>query len=178
MEGSINSCMNQVDSQSFNKGRTIDDSPQEESGWTVYFDEFFSNNRQNSASYSSSSGLETPSLVSDAASCAPWKFSDNSHLIGGHQPSNSSKKLRLLNKKKKTSGGVNLDEDALEDTASSPVNSPKRKGISMADDHFTELQTEERNQLGFIGRDSNGYTELNKKGLCLVPLSLFVNNLG
>lgn len=91
----------------------------EESGWTSYFEDF-SNHRENS--FSSSYG--TPSMVSDAASSPAWKSSPNNQVgacssIGGspHMP----KKLTL----KKTRAKEIYHDDSLEDTASSPVNSPK-----------------------------------------------------
>ncbi|KAK9155816.1 hypothetical protein Sjap_003296 [Stephania japonica] len=62
---------NSANFSSMNKHDEITSGATEDSGWTVYFDDFFSdaNNRE----YSMSS---TSSLVSDAASCAAWKFTD------------------------------------------------------------------------------------------------------
>lgn len=80
---------------------------QDESGWTLYFEDFLLDNNNNEEhSYCSSD------LVSDAASLAGKK----STLI-----KRSSKRLSF--KKRKTIGA--LVDDALEDTASSPVSSPK-----------------------------------------------------
>lgn len=95
---------------------TSDNSPvEEESGWTAYFEDFSSNNNREN-SYCSS--FCSPSLVSDAASCAAWKLSEKNHL-----PDCSSipKKLKF----KKTRTEQIWFDDSLEDTASSPVNSPK-----------------------------------------------------
>lgn len=80
----------------------------EESGWTAYLEDF-SNHRE----HSSSSSFDSSSLVSDAASCAAWK---NVH--------NNLKIPKRLNFKKTRTKIISVD-DSLEDTASSPVNSPK-----------------------------------------------------
>ncbi|KAF9589090.1 hypothetical protein IFM89_018821 [Coptis chinensis] len=159
----------------------------EESGWTGYFDDFFTNNREHSGY--SSAGFVSTSLVSDAASCnTGLKFSDDDCVdrsMLGHD--RSSKKLSF---KRRRSKEVHLDDD-LEDTASSPVNSPKvsdmnpRKKDGNIDNfksestsgHTSELQSNERNELGFGVNRENEYTELQKRGLCLVPLSMLVNYL-
>jgi len=84
----------------------------EESGWTVYFEDFLVNNNNNEEEHSyCSSRFKSSSLVSDAASLAGKKSLDKI----------SSKRLSF--KKRKTIGA--LVDDALEDTASSPVSSPK-----------------------------------------------------
>ncbi|KAI3855746.1 hypothetical protein MKX03_033426 [Papaver bracteatum] len=198
----------------------------EESGWTFYLDddEFFPRNSiENRVQPSSSSCYDdTPSMISDADSLAPWKFMD----------STTSKKLGLLNSKKnkkKINSGTN-DPD-MEDTASSPVNSPKvsnmkqyhhrqtnsprqnqyeddddhididieystsqqrRKGSMSGDhQHFSALQLHEdrNNRMDFVemrsspnnNNQSNSnprqFTDLKEKGLCVVPLSMFVNYL-
>ncbi|RZC65604.1 hypothetical protein C5167_009286 [Papaver somniferum] len=156
----------------------------EESGWTFYLDddEFFPRNSiENRVQPSSSSCYDdTPSMISDADSLAPWKFMD----------STTSKKLGLLNpkkNKKKINSGTN-DPD-MEDTASSPVNSPKRRKGSMSGDHqhFSALQLHEdrNNRMDFVemrsspNNNSNPrqFTDLKEKGLCVVPLSMFVNYL-
>jgi hypothetical protein len=87
----------------------------EESGWTSYFDDLSKDIEQ---SYCSSSSLGGSSLVSDAASCAAWKFSHKNHIRNSQ---NLSKKLSF----KKTRTKQISEDDPLEDTASSPVNSPK-----------------------------------------------------
>ncbi|KAK9133510.1 hypothetical protein Scep_013038 [Stephania cephalantha] len=174
----------------------------EESGWTVYFEDFFSdtNNRE----YSMSS---TSSLVSDAASCAAWKFADISdpvtQLASAAGPEKRSKRLSFK-KKRICRGGSNDDDDddALEDTASSPANSPKisdlrkfeanqrRKdvnidvsdqGTTFNQNQFSELHQQyhidQMKERGFIGQESE-CTELKKRGLCLVPMSMLMNYLG
>ncbi|XP_043717894.1 vascular-related unknown protein 4-like [Telopea speciosissima] len=163
----------------------------EESGWTEYFEDFMNVNGENNTSCCSSD-FGTSSLVSDAASCAAWKFSHDHHhhqqVINGYSsmmgPHQSFKKLNF---KKKIARKVLLDDnnDDLEDTASSPCNSPKVSELSPF--HMNRIkredglessnekgikQIDERNELGFIG------TELKKRGLCLAPMSLLMNHLG
>jgi len=104
MENSMSSCVNKPVAS---KG-TTKDCP-EESGWTAYFEDF-SSYRENS--FSSSFG--TSSLVSDAASSAAWKITTYNDL-------KTPKRLSF----KKTRTKVISVDDSLEDTASSPVNSPK-----------------------------------------------------
>ncbi|KAJ4976283.1 hypothetical protein NE237_001389 [Protea cynaroides] len=148
----------------------------EESGWTEYFEDFLNENRENTCC---SNDYGTCSLVSDAASCAVYKFSDNqvignSPMIGTEQGC-KKKRIRKV-----------LDDDDLEDTASSPCNSPKVSELSRLhmnrrkrDDNIGSSQgkggkqIDERNELGLI----NG-TELKKRGLCLVPVSMIMNYLG
>ncbi|KAF8409523.1 hypothetical protein HHK36_005600 [Tetracentron sinense] len=183
MEDSLNSMSKAPSSK-----RTTD-SP-EESGWTVYFEDFLSKNRD---SGSCSSGLGSSSWVSDAASCAACKFSDHDHVFG-YSSENSCKKLTLKNNRIREV----LGDDALEDTASSPVNSPKVSDLKHLDmnprkkydnidssdqeketmsGHYSEQQTDEKNKLAFNGNDSD-CMELKKRGLCLVPLSMLLNYLG
>lgn len=93
---------------------TKNQSCQEESGWTTYFEDF---SKGIEPSYCSSLGGGS-SLLSDAASNAAWKFSHHhNHLVASKLP----KKLCF----KKTRSKMISDDDPLEDTASSPVNSPK-----------------------------------------------------
>ncbi|XXG73239.1 hypothetical protein AAC387_Pa07g2191 [Persea americana] len=161
----------------------------EESGWTMYFDDFMpSGNEESSASPSGCHRGSSSSLVSDAASYAAWK------LQGSAKPSMApAASFKKLSFKKRKTGAV-LEDDSLEDTASSPVNSPKvidlkqldinpckkdgdidsceEKEVSRGD--CPEPTTDERNELCYAGNDC---TELKKRGLCLVPLSVLVNYL-
>lgn len=89
----------------------------EESGWTCYFEDLSKDIEQ---SYCSST-FGGSSLVSDAASCASWKFSHKNKNIHVKNSPYLSKKLSLKKKRTKQI----LDDDPLEDTASSPLNSPK-----------------------------------------------------
>lgn len=72
----------------------------EESGWTSYLEDF---------SCSNGSFVSSPSLVSDAA----WNGSD------------SIRRLNFKNLKRSSNHRKFSYDDDLEDTASSPVNSPK-----------------------------------------------------
>ncbi|XP_034912625.1 vascular-related unknown protein 4 isoform X1 [Populus alba] len=174
--------------------KTTDDSF-EESGWTMYFEDFFAqNNREDCdhdfnehSSFSFDHDGSSP-MVSDAASLAVMKSAGDHHgerVVG----------LPIDNKsfKKRRTKGALLD-DALEDTASSPVNSPKVNDDTMISQYKrntkqkdkTEIsqdkgsasgQIDMRSDLGFILRESDS-TELQKRGLCLVPLSMAVNYLG
>ncbi|KAL0001723.1 hypothetical protein SO802_015504 [Lithocarpus litseifolius] len=164
MENSYYSCMNNTKAVAC-KGTT--DCVPEESGWTKYFEDF-SNYREDSFS----SCLDNSSLVSDADSCALWK--------------KSHKNLKLP---KKTRTKIISVDDSLEDTASSPVNSPKvsdlspvtihpRKGKEHTLEHYPELQADERSEVNYSGKNINDCTDLRNRGLCLVPLSKLVNYFG
>ncbi|XP_019432201.1 PREDICTED: uncharacterized protein LOC109339244 [Lupinus angustifolius] len=160
----------------------------EESGWTMYFDDFFNNNRNiiedggcNSMSFSGVDSSST-SLVSDAASLATQKLAENFLMS-----KNGNRSLSLKKRKKIRTAFV---DDSLEDTASSPVNSPKvsfdnqlwkeklKKEIDFSQEKGnTSEQRDEREELSLNGKDSE-CTELKKRGLCLVPLSMLANYLG
>ncbi|XP_020201985.1 vascular-related unknown protein 4 [Cajanus cajan] len=129
----------------------------EESGWTKYFEDFFNDHNVDDQKCSMSfSGIDSTSFASDAASLAATK-----KLTYSTQAEESSLKKR---KKIKTAF-----DDALEDTASSPIKGPKEKGN-------TSGERDERKEVYFNGRD-NDHAELKKKGLCLVPLSMIVKYL-
>lgn len=103
MENSLSSCINKTVAS---KG--AEDFP-EESGWTKYLEDF-SNYR---GSRDSSSSFHSSSLVTDAASSAAWKNSNNNDL-------KVPKNLGFKN-----TGSKMIDNNSLEDTASSPVNTPE-----------------------------------------------------
>ncbi|KAK9269148.1 hypothetical protein L1049_000917 [Liquidambar formosana] len=180
MEDSMNSMSN---NQALSSKARPADSP-EESGWTMYFEDFLSNNNGNHGSFSS--GHEISSLVSDAASSSvAKKVTQNEKAYGFTW----GKRCKNLSFKKRKTKGVLVD-DALEDTASSPVNSPKICNLDQLDMNPKERDnkdtsqkggtsgdTDQRSELGSIGRDSDS-TKLKKKGLCLVPLSMLTNYLG
>lgn len=93
----------------------------EESGWTSYFEDFSKGMEQ---SYCSNLGGGS-SLISDAASCAARKFShQNHHIVSCSSVRNSPNLPKKLCFKKTRTKQISED-DPLEDTASSPVNSPK-----------------------------------------------------
>ncbi|KAL4619258.1 hypothetical protein ACB092_06G067200 [Castanea dentata] len=174
MENSMNSTSKAL----ISKERTSE--PAEESGWTMYFEDLLANNN-NEYSYSSS-GLESPSLVSDAASLAGKRYESIERDGSLAMVKSSSKRLSF--KKRKAKGA--FVDDALEDTASSPVNSPKVCNLAEMDmnairNNNTGISQEKSSVSGQIdersGRDSD-CTELKKRGLCLVPLSMLVNYFG
>ncbi|KAI0495182.1 hypothetical protein KFK09_025332 [Dendrobium nobile] len=157
----------------------------EESGWTSYFEDFLASEKRKATETASSSSCssslhEGSSMVSDAASCTAWK---------PHQKQSFGKlSLKRMKKERRV-----LEDDSLEDTASSPVNSPKVGEFSLLDAKATkkrenknkmagygdykELECEgikEPNYVGIVDECS----ELRKQGLCLVHLSMFSNYLG
>ncbi|KAK7272438.1 hypothetical protein RJT34_29033 [Clitoria ternatea] len=137
----------------------------EESGWTKYFDDFFLSNNNNDHDQKCSisfSGADhsSSSLVSDAAIKKLTHDSTQAEEYG--------KELSFKKRKKIKTAFV---DDALEDTATSPINgSDEEKGNSSG-------ERDDRKELCFNERDSD-LTKLKKKGLCLVPLSMMVNYLG
>ncbi|KAH7576761.1 hypothetical protein JRO89_XS01G0142300 [Xanthoceras sorbifolium] len=138
MENSMNSYLQQKPgaSRETTGSPDHDDDDDQESGWTAYFDDF-SNHRENSFC---SSYIDSSSLVSDAAySGAAWNhLPHNNHhhhhlitacsSIGGSQK--IPKKLKFM---KKTRTKEICEDDSLEDTASSPVNSPKVSDLEPID---------------------------------------------
>lgn len=178
------------------------DSLAEESGWTQYIEDFEAYNEENqqgyvqekSSYYSDCSSFMSASMVSDAGSGPEWK---NKNTVINHGVCSSSGVLpKRLNFKKK----IPFD-DSLEDTASSPVNSPKittffkRMDINsrkMENDNGSPMSNEisieehvEYNDINNRGHDlKDDYgndvdtMELKQKGLCLVPVSMVMNYLG
>ncbi|KAG2682189.1 hypothetical protein I3843_11G181100 [Carya illinoinensis] len=187
--------MNTMSKPTSSNQRTSHEYSSEESGWTVYFEDFSDHKTSNEHMSNCSPGSETSSLVSDAASLAR-KRSDRSEQLGAGRGSSMVKtSKRSLSFKKRKRTGRALVENALVDTASSRINM-SHKVCDMNDemdmdaerndtDHAnisqekvvgTSGQIDERSEVRFVGRDSD-CTELKKKGLCLVPLSMIVNYL-
>ncbi|KAE8681033.1 hypothetical protein F3Y22_tig00111342pilonHSYRG00022 [Hibiscus syriacus] len=159
-----------------------DDGTQEESSWTMYFNDFSNGNEYddvaemngNRSCCSSDINRQTPPLVS-------------------LEHNKSIKKNRLSFKKRKTNGSSAcfVDED-LEDTACSPINSPKMcdmenqfgKIMKMKDAMYISKEdkesgpTRERDESSSINGGENEETQLKKRGLCLVPLSMVVQYVG
>ncbi|CAJ1979039.1 unnamed protein product [Sphenostylis stenocarpa] len=164
----------------------------EESGWTSYLEDF---SKGIEPSYCSS--LDGSSLLSDAASSAACKFSH--HLLSSPSFKGSNTTAPNLPNKlsfKKARTKQISEYDPLEDTASSPVNSPKVRDLNPAEisprkvddqlggsmgkgftssEHYSE--DDNKHELKFNGKNID-CTDLKKRGLCLVPLSLLVNYLG
>ncbi|KAJ6423252.1 hypothetical protein OIU84_024233 [Salix udensis] len=176
----------------------------EESGWTMYFDDLFAQNNgddqdndqyeQGSFSYDQDGNS---SLVSDAASLVLKKSAGDDHgeeQVGGIPIDNKKSFRHSLSFKKRRTKGALID-DSLEDTASSPVNSPKvydgmminqyrrntnqkdNMEISLDEGSGSRQQVDKRSDFDFLGGGGDN-TALKKKGLCLVPLSMVVNYLG
>ncbi|XP_038899310.1 vascular-related unknown protein 4-like isoform X2 [Benincasa hispida] len=140
-----------------------DPSP-EESGWTIYFEDFLNTNHsshQPPTSFSSSHfSFDQSYSVADAASSVPDHKLPVDNDEAALDPGFGYKDHINFFKKRKMIKELFVEDEALEDTASSPVNSPK---------------VDERREMGnFVGM-GNDYRELKKRGLCLVPLSMVVN---
>ncbi|KAL2474184.1 hypothetical protein Fot_49920 [Forsythia ovata] len=140
----------------------------EESGWTAYLEDFSSKQTKHSSSSCFMDSFGSPSLVSDAA----WNGSNNDQYkacssLGGSQ---LPKRLNFKNHRRTHK----ICSDDLEDTASSPVNSPKGKQVGF--DNSTE--TCERNNMNITDERNNEGADLKRKGLCLMPMSVFVNYIG
>uniref|UniRef100_A0A1D1YRC9 Integrator complex subunit 2 n=1 Tax=Anthurium amnicola TaxID=1678845 RepID=A0A1D1YRC9_9ARAE len=165
-------------------------SSSEESGWTEYFDYFMASEKgETTGSRPSDDGSEAAdglsSLVSDAASCVlAWSASP-------------TRKVALPKSCKNLKRRTRLEDDSLEDTASSPVSSPKVNNMNKFDHVNQREKDDERSlsqvkgvssgsrfetkghgmdEMDFVGR-ARECVELKKKGLCLVPLSMLVDYL-
>lgn len=113
-----------INHSSMNKAVSV--SPAEESGWTSYFEDF-SNHKEEDHSLCSIT-FDSSSMVSDAASFPPWKSSQTNHVVAC---SSFGALPEKLTSKKTRAEEISLD-DSLEDTASSPVNSPKVRLIILS----------------------------------------------
>ncbi|XP_027348168.1 vascular-related unknown protein 4-like [Abrus precatorius] len=135
----------------------------EESGWTMYFDDFFNNHVGNNhkCSMSLSGVASSSSFVSDAASLVEKKVTSSKQV----EEFSLNKNGKRSSFKKRKDMITALIDEALEDTATSPLNCPKEKG-----------NTSGQKELSFNERDSD-CSELKKRDLCLVPLSMVVNYL-
>lgn len=107
-----NSTNNSQISCSRGRDRSDDgDRSPEESGWTIYFEDFLNSSDHQQLSSFSSDGVapdDQPHVAPDAASS-----------VVGDKVMNGFKKRRMMIKE------VFVEDESLEDTASSPVNSPK-----------------------------------------------------
>ncbi|RZR91973.1 hypothetical protein BHM03_00020162 [Ensete ventricosum] len=161
----------------------------EESGWTMYFEDFMASEQRKAAGGFSFGVVSGSSMISDAASCVAWKPSSASLQV-----SENYRKLSLKKRK-----GL-LHDDSLEDTASSPVNSPKVTTMNFFPSYpiltskpgFFRLCVLQEDDVGNknglqLNQTLNGFDfvektdecrELKKRGLCLVPLSMLVDYLG
>ncbi|XWS23003.1 hypothetical protein CRYUN_Cryun29cG0084100 [Craigia yunnanensis] len=124
-EYSINSSIHKSVASKGTTTTTKTKDPAEESGWTAYFEDFSNNDHQQN-SYCSSFSCSS-SLISDAATtAAAWKISHNNlHVFACSSTCVASQKIPKKLRFKKTRTKEICEGDSLEDTASSPVNSPK-----------------------------------------------------
>ncbi|XAR55397.1 hypothetical protein NMG60_11035458 [Bertholletia excelsa] len=100
------------------KGKTADP---EESGWTAYFEDFFSKQKDEDSSFS-----DSLSMVSDAASnCVPWKINNTNDQATVCPPLHGSSAMPEKLGFKKARKKETSRDDSLEDTACFPANSPK-----------------------------------------------------
>ncbi|XP_027911290.1 vascular-related unknown protein 1-like isoform X1 [Vigna unguiculata] len=127
----------------------------EESGWTTYFDDFFNNHVDNKCSMPLSAVAST-SLVSDAASLVDKKVVSAIQV----QEFSVNQKSKITSFKKRKDALTAFIDDALEDTATSSLNSPKEKGNISG-------QQNEQNEMSSKARNSD-CTESKKIGLCLI----------
>ncbi|XP_013589022.1 PREDICTED: uncharacterized protein LOC106297287 isoform X2 [Brassica oleracea var. oleracea] len=147
---------------------------EEESGWTTYLDDFSNQYRthcEDSDHQDKSScsllGVSS-SLISDAATDA---------FSGRNFPVNFPAKLKFGKARTK----MICEDDSLEDTASSPVNSPKRTTRGMVDNQIQiqegyEQSTTMTTNLGEGNINSNNNNmDLRNRGLCVVPISMLAN---
>ncbi|GAB2284657.1 hypothetical protein Dimus_019110 [Dionaea muscipula] len=118
MEDSVNS-INYMTKSLSSPARAYSTSPPpeiEESSWTVYFEDFINGTKR-----SSSFNYKAPSIASDPAhTCSEKNYKDH-HLAAGLLVNGNSERLCS---KKRNSKPISVDHD-LEDTASSPIQSPK-----------------------------------------------------
>ncbi|KAK9068361.1 hypothetical protein SSX86_012474 [Deinandra increscens subsp. villosa] len=167
----------------------------EESGWTAYnFEDFMVAQQQDHHNQDHQNHhhqqLDRPEL-SDVASHVDWNSIASTG--SGGATLKFPKKLNFFKKTSRRTREI-LFDDSLEDTASSPVNSPKVGSPHMGFDHikFDDIMENSSDKGGFHGglqthkiddqsrpirfeENNNGDTDLRKRGLCLVPLSMFVN---
>ncbi|KAJ6403911.1 hypothetical protein OIU84_012167 [Salix udensis] len=165
---------------------------EEESGWTSYFEDLSDHEEEEEEDHSLCSSFDNSSMVSDAASFPPWKSSRTNHVLGCSSIRALPEKLTF---KKTRAREISLD-DSLEDTASSPGNSPKVSDLRQIDmnprkntndryfnsslgkiegcgleQHAEGVETSERCEMNFSAV-KNDCIDLKKRGLCLVPFSM------
>lgn len=149
----------------------------EESGWTSYFDEFFAKQKMDQQ-VSGGRINENSCLVSDAASVVvdQKKFSESGRgILGTSTLTKLSKTLDIKKRNKEI-----LYDDSLEDTASSPVNSPKIMQVGGGvPDLRLDGRSDEKSKVEMVMEgEENDCRGLKKRGLCLFSVSMAGNYLG
>ncbi|GMI75275.1 hypothetical protein HRI_001196800 [Hibiscus trionum] len=151
-----------------------------ESGWTAYFEDLSNNHFHQPKTYSPSFSCGS-SLISDAATTAAAARKiphDDRHVLAC--PSKAPNKLRF----KETKTKEICEDDSLEDTASSPVNSPKVSNFESNDTNPRKREedqmhsslvkeiNEEKKMRSETGMKNNECRELKKRG---GVFSFFIN---
>ncbi|XP_071723203.1 vascular-related unknown protein 1-like [Rutidosis leptorrhynchoides] len=169
-----------MESSSSAMNKNISDcSSREESGWTSYFEDFTQRNLLQEEDHDHENDVSSHSFVSDASnSSVAWKIlQHNNHNQLISTPNN----LRLLKRNR-----VNDNDDSLQDTASSPLNSPKVRDLEEVDSSRKKIESHMNIFLGKEFSTNNksnsegentSCTELKRRGLCLVPMSMLENYL-
>ncbi|KAI3795429.1 hypothetical protein L1987_38083 [Smallanthus sonchifolius] len=155
----------------------------EESGWTAYFEDFMVSQQQDHHYFNQDHRRHHQH---EQQHDGPELSDAGSHVNSrsGAAPK-FTKKLNLFKKTSRRTREV-LYDDSLEDTASSPVNSPKvgsqHMGFNqikvddiMENSLIQKIEDQSKPIMRFDQENNNGGTDLRKRGLCLVPLSMFVN---
>ncbi|GFQ06286.1 hypothetical protein PHJA_002772600 [Phtheirospermum japonicum] len=172
MDGPMNSSVRNKDNINIHVTEDDYDHVSEESGWTSILEDFSCSNN--------GSFMSSPSLVSDAA----WYGPDNniSHV----------KRLSFKNLKRSNNNRKHSCDGDLEDTASSPVNSPKISTLKQMEVNYPRID-DVAAAGNFLGKragstsfselieteEKNGKNvDLRKRGLCVVPMSAFINYFG
>ncbi|XP_031132223.1 vascular-related unknown protein 1-like isoform X2 [Ipomoea triloba] len=128
----------------------------EESGWTDYLQDFSVGNQRDTNGgdyYDDDSFNGGASLLSDAASHPAWKHI-NKNPSSSPCPYSSlpgSQALNRLNfKKAVVRPNTKLSDPDLEDTASSPVNSPKVSSLKQMENNYRRQEINSGNYVGVI----------------------------
>ncbi|XP_073004109.1 vascular-related unknown protein 4-like isoform X2 [Typha latifolia] len=156
-----NSHSSSMDNSFFSEEQTA---ASENSGWSLYIDDFLASEKKEATSsgWSSSTctGGDRSSMVSGDASYVEWKTP-------------GAVKLSKVCKKRK--GRRFLDDESLEDTATSAANGLKEKHAPS--ENYGDLAIHEIHE---VSGNEKRYecNELRKRGLCLVPVSMLLNYLG
>ncbi|KAL6658848.1 hypothetical protein ACP70R_002888 [Stipagrostis hirtigluma subsp. patula] len=167
----------------------------EESGWTSYIDYFMETQRRQKEASNDDS---RPTSEYDGGHCGAEagaiasSFAEEPRLPALVEPSSeASRRLKKLGRKK-----VDLCDESLEDTATSPISRPmlvelrdsdanhqRKNGACDEISHFKKSTTDDEFDCGsHINNGANtsadivnvdDSNELRKKGLCLVPVSVF-----
>ncbi|KAF3529860.1 hypothetical protein DY000_02038455 [Brassica cretica] len=185
MENSVNNCMRQK-VFSNHQVRTIheEEDQKEESSWLIYFEDIDHEDEmveEMSHYYDNDS-----SMISDAASPVHNTKIYNVARRKANSINTNPKKRRIIHQHKNEKQQEEGDEDEEEDTASSPSN--KTKGFHVLDggENNVNVTSEVIYKKHCVARDTRSNinevineeflsAELKKRGLCLVPLSMFSN---